>query len=180
MRARGAEDIPKIDGEAPYGAESRPRAGDPRPDDRADPAAGSPGRSVGGGSVPALSVAGGSQADRERARPRAGRGEAVATGCPSGPRRGRRASGIATPAVGLADTLSDRKPDRNSLRGSRIDVTSTKKATWDGTRVALSGGGGNCTRVPRSVDDGLYVRIRSFDCRPRGPGRQGPLRLIPS
>jgi hypothetical protein len=43
-----------------------------------------------------------------------------------------------------------------------------------------SGGGGNCTRVPRSVDDGLYVRSRSFDCRPRGPDRQGPLRLIPS
>ena len=43
-----------------------------------------------------------------------------------------------------------------------------------------SGGGGNCTRVPRSVGDGIYVRIRSFACRPQVPDRQGPLRLIPS
>ena len=43
-----------------------------------------------------------------------------------------------------------------------------------------SGGGGNCTRVPRSVNDGLYARSRSFVCQPRGPDRQGPLRLIPS
>ena len=46
--------------------------------------------------------------------------------------------------------------------------------------VWFSGGGGNCTRVPRSIGDGLYVRSRSFDCRPQGPGRQGPVRLIPS
>jgi hypothetical protein len=43
-----------------------------------------------------------------------------------------------------------------------------------------SGGGGNCTRVPRSVGGGIYVRSRSFVCRPRGPVRQGPFRLIPS
>jgi hypothetical protein len=43
-----------------------------------------------------------------------------------------------------------------------------------------SGGGGNCTRVPRSFGNGLYVRSRSFVCQPRGPDRQGPLRLIPS
>ena len=42
------------------------------------------------------------------------------------------------------------------------------------------GGGGNCTRVPRSFGNGLYVRSRSFECQPRGPDRQGPLRLIPS
>src|SRR5690242_12131509 len=80
----------------------------------------------------------------------------------------------------LSDTLSDTKVDRNSLRVRRINVTSTKKATWDFSQVAFSGGGGNCTRVPRSVSDGLYVRIQSFDCRPQGPDQQGPLRLIPS
>jgi hypothetical protein len=46
--------------------------------------------------------------------------------------------------------------------------------------VRYSGGGGNCTRVPRSFGNGLYVCSRSFECQPRGPDRQGPLRLIPS
>jgi hypothetical protein len=43
-----------------------------------------------------------------------------------------------------------------------------------------SGGGGNCTRVPRPIGEGIYVRSRSFDCRPRPPDRRGGLRLIPS
>jgi hypothetical protein len=43
-----------------------------------------------------------------------------------------------------------------------------------------SGGGGNCTRVPRSFGDGLYVRSRSFDCRPGSPDRQGLFWLSPS
>ena len=43
-----------------------------------------------------------------------------------------------------------------------------------------SGGGGNCTRVPRRIGEGIYVRSRSFDCRPRRPERQGRLRLSPS
>ncbi|APW58645.1 Tyrosine recombinase XerC [Paludisphaera borealis] len=45
---------------------------------------------------------------------------------------------------------------------------------------ASYGGGGNCTRVPRSVCEGFYVRSRSFDCRPGGSGRQDPLRLSSS
>ena len=45
---------------------------------------------------------------------------------------------------------------------------------------ASYGGGGNCTRVPRPFRVGLYVCIRAFNCRPRGPVRQGPLWLIPS
>lgn len=40
-----------------------------------------------------------------------------------------------------------------------------------------SGGGGNCTRVPRSVGEGLYARSRFFDCRPGSPNRQGLFRL---
>jgi len=44
-------------------------------------------------------------------------------------------------------------------------------------KLALSGGGGNCTRVPRSVGEGFYVRSRWFGCRRRGSGRQDPLRL---
>ncbi|AMV40263.1 Tyrosine recombinase XerC [Planctomyces sp. SH-PL62] len=43
-----------------------------------------------------------------------------------------------------------------------------------------SGGGGNCTRVPRSVGEGLYVRSRSFSCRRQGSGRQDPFRLSSS
>ena len=44
---------------------------------------------------------------------------------------------------------------------------------------ASYGGGGNCTRVPRSIGAGLYVRIRFFDCRPRSPNRKGLPWLIP-
>ncbi len=43
-----------------------------------------------------------------------------------------------------------------------------------------SGGGGNCTRVPRSFGEGLYVRSRSIGCRRRGSDRQDPLRLSSS
>jgi site-specific recombinase XerC len=45
---------------------------------------------------------------------------------------------------------------------------------------ASYGGGGNCTRVPRPIDEGIYVRIRFFDCRPGRPNRRGRLWLIPS
>ena len=43
-----------------------------------------------------------------------------------------------------------------------------------------SGGGGNCTRVPRPVNEGVYVCSRNFDCRPWHPSRRGCLWLIPS
>jgi hypothetical protein len=59
-------------------------------------------------------------------------------------------------------------------------INPIKIAACEKSQVAIDGGGGNCTRVPRSFDNGLYVRSRSFECQPRGPDRQGPLRLIPS
>jgi hypothetical protein len=43
-----------------------------------------------------------------------------------------------------------------------------------------SGGGGNCTRVPRSIRGGIYVRSPSLNCRHRSPERQGLFQLIPS
>jgi hypothetical protein len=58
---------------------------------------------------------------------------------------------------------------------SFLDATSQELA-FD----ASYGGGGNCTRVPRPIDEGIYVRSRFFDCRPGRPNRRGCLRLIPS
>jgi hypothetical protein len=69
-------------------------------------------------------------------------------------------------------TKSDKTPSEEGV--SSFLVTDFQEVSVDVT----SGGGGNCTRVPRFINASIYVRSRSFDCRPRGPGRQGPLRLI--
>ena len=64
------------------------------------------------------------------------------------------------------------------MMGRKIDKTPWGKGvlSWGVTDFqelsvdVRSGGGGNCTRVPRSFDNGLYVRSRSFDVsasRPR-------------
>ena len=60
------------------------------------------------------------------------------------------------------------------MPASPVGVSTCIQMTYN----TMSGGGGNCTRVPRSFDDGLYVRSQSFECRPRGPDWRGPLRLI--
>ena len=70
---------------------------------------------------------------------------------------------------------------RNEQTPARPGLASSVVANCHQLAVCgRSGGGGNCTRVPRSFNAGLYVRSRSFDCRPGGPDRQGPFRLIPS
>jgi hypothetical protein len=78
------------------------------------------------------------------------------------------------------DSDGDRKGEpENEKTPSEEGVSSFLAIDFQEVRVDVSiGGGGNCTRVPRSVDDGLYVCSRSFDCRPQGPDRQGPLWLI--
>lgn len=69
----------------------------------------------------------------------------------------------------------------NEETPSEEGVPSSADATCHELAVGVSsGGGGNCTRVPRSIDEGIYVRSRIFGCRPRRPVRQGRLRLIPS
>ena len=80
---------------------------------------------------------------------------------------------------------------RTALATTRTARKTTKPLPGKGFRRRLSltfrklsvdvssGGGGNCTRVPRSFGDGLYVRSRSFVCRPRGPDRQGPCSAYP-
>jgi len=42
------------------------------------------------------------------------------------------------------------------------------------TTIVKSGGGGNRTRVPQYLDQGLYVRSRLFGFRLTGPCRPGP------
>jgi len=69
----------------------------------------------------------------------------------------------------------------NEETPSEERVPSSADATCQEQAVDVSsGGGGNCTRVPRPFRDGIYVRSRSFNCRPGVPDRQGPFRLIPS
>lgn len=72
-------------------------------------------------------------------------------------------------------------PPGNDETPSGEGVSSSVVADCQEQSVDVSsGGGGNCTRVPRSVSAGLYVRIHLFDCRPRVPRWQGSLELIPS
>jgi integrase len=84
------------------------------------------------------------------------------------------ASPLVSPPAANFGLGNEKTPSREGVSSSL--VTDFQEMSVD----VSSGGGGNCTRVPRSVGDGLYVRSRSFDCRPQGPGRQGPFRLIPS
>jgi Phage integrase family len=95
----------------------------------------------------------------------------------------RRVSGGAL-SQELSPDDSDDDPDDdpgNEKTPSGEGVSSSLVTDFQEVSVDVSsGGGGNCTRVPRSIGDGLYVCSRSFDCRPRGPVRQGPLRLIRS
>lgn len=82
------------------------------------------------------------------------------------------------PPVGEPE--SDAKPiNEQSPAGAGLCVVFCRKLSIEGS-LQRSGGGGNCTRVPRSFGEGLYVRSRSFDCRRLGPGRQGPFRLSSS
>ena len=79
-----------------------------------------------------------------------------------------------SPAVSEGEPENEKTPSGEGV--SSFLVTDFQEQSVD----VSSGGGGNCTRVPRSFNVGLYVRSRSFDCRPGGPDRQGPLWLIPS
>jgi hypothetical protein len=78
------------------------------------------------------------------------------------------------PLIQEAAGLETPNPRRGGGYGDFV-ISCHRMTTW-----MKSGGGGNCTRVPRSFGNGLYVCSRSFECQPRGPDRQGPLRLIPS
>ncbi len=77
-------------------------------------------------------------------------------------------------AVGSPASRNEKTPSGEGV--SSCCVTDFQEESVD----VSSGGGGNCTRVPRSVRAGIYVCSQSFDCRPRSPDRQGLLRLIPS
>jgi len=48
-----------------------------------------------------------------------------------------------------------------------------EKATCDESQVALGGGGGNRTRVPRRFRARFYMRSRFFEFRTPRPNRQG-------
>ncbi len=92
----------------------------------------------------------------------------------------RVSGGVVRQEVSRADSNGDRDgASGNEKTPSEEGVSSFPVTDFQELSVDVTyGGGGNCTRVPRSVGEGFYVRSRSFDCRPRGPDRQGPLRLI--
>ena len=55
-----------------------------------------------------------------------------------------------------------------------------KKALKAVPKVLNSGGGGNCTRVPRPFRQGVYVCVLLFSFRQAAPNRQGSAPLIQS
>lgn len=87
---------------------------------------------------------------------------------------GHASASADTNESGEARPVNDETPSGEGVSSSFV------VACQEEANDLRSGGGGNCTRVPRGFDEGVYVRSRSFDCRRRGPDRQGPPRLSPS
>ena len=83
----------------------------------------------------------------------------------------REVSADGSELVEEAGPENDETPSGEGV--SSFPVTDFQEESVD----VSSGGGGNCTRVPRSVGEGLYARSRFFDCRPGSPNRQGLFRL---
>jgi len=94
--------------------------------------------------------------------------------CIPGGVQSREVSADGSEFEGEAGTENEKTPSGEGV--SSLGVTDFQEESVD----VSSGGGGNCTRVPRSFNDGLYVCSRSFNCRPQTPERQGVLWLIPS
>jgi site-specific recombinase XerD len=92
----------------------------------------------------------------------------------SGGALGQEPSAVGTAADPAAGRENEKTPAGAGV--SSFPVSASQELAVD----VSSGGGGNCTRVPRSFREGLYVRSRSFGCRRRGSGRQDPLRLSSS
>lgn len=69
---------------------------------------------------------------------------------------------------------NDETPSREGVSSS--GVTDFQEKSVD----VSSGGGGNCTRVPRFISEGVYVCSRCFDCRLKAPQRRGASSLNPS
>jgi hypothetical protein len=92
----------------------------------------------------------------------------------------RFSGGVVRQKVSRADSNGDREgASENEKTPSEEGVSSFLVTDLQELSVDVSsGGGGNCTRVPRSISDGIYVCSQSFDCRPQGPVWRGPFRLI--
>ena len=84
------------------------------------------------------------------------------------------ASPLVSPPAAKVGLGNEKTPSAEGVSSSL--VTDFQEMSVD----VSSGGGGNCTRVPRRIHDGVYVRSRPFDCRPQGSGRRDPFWLIPS
>jgi hypothetical protein len=94
----------------------------------------------------------------------------------------RVSGGVVRQKVSRADSNGDRNGASENEKTPSVEGVSSFLVT-DFQEVSVdisSGGGGNCTRVPRSIGDGIYVCSQSFNCRPRGPVWRGPFRLIRS
>jgi integrase len=80
---------------------------------------------------------------------------------------GRESGGAVCQELSAADSEADvdEEPENEktpSWEGvSSVPGVASQELAFD----ASYGGGGNCTRVPRPIDEGIYVRIRLFDCR---------------
>ena len=79
----------------------------------------------------------------------------------------RDSGGVLGQEVSRADSDGDRYGvSKNDETPSEEGVSSFLVTDFQELSVDVSsGGGGNCTRVPRSINEGIYMLIRLFDCR---------------
>lgn len=83
-------------------------------------------------------------------------------------------------SAGGSDGGSDGGPGNDKTPSEEGVLSRCVSASQELAVDVSSGGGGNCTRVPRSICEGVYVCSRNFGCRPGCPVRQGHLRLSSS
>ena len=95
---------------------------------------------------------------------------------------GRESGGASCQSLTTDGTWDNRTKDStNDATPSFEGVASSDVACFQEESIDVSsGGGGNCTRVPRPIRQGVYVCVPSFDFRRKVPGGQGPVPLIRS
>lgn len=80
-------------------------------------------------------------------------------------------------STGGTEAASEARPENEKTPSGEGVSSHCASASQELAVDVSSGGGGSCTRVPKGVDEGLYVRSRSFSCRRRGSDRHDPLPL---